>query len=210
VTGWFISGTDTEVGKTHVTAGLAHALRLQGRTVCALKPLATGEGPPGSDASLIGEAAGHEPRIHTCLPTPAAPDRAAHIAGTVIDPPALLEWIRAQGEPQDTMLIEGVGGWTVPITSQYRISDLARDLQLPIIVVAANRLGVLNHAVLTVEAIEGLGLKVAALVLNDHFALDPNLAEWNHEDLQRLLEHHCPVIRWSGSDLDADRLLAAL
>ena len=69
--GWFITGTDTEVGKTAVTAGLAAALRAKGAPVAAIKPLATGSDGPGEDATIIAQAAGHSPKVHTCLPTPA-------------------------------------------------------------------------------------------------------------------------------------------
>jgi dethiobiotin synthetase len=191
VNGWFITGTDTDVGKSVVTAGLAAALRLRGRPVSALKPLASGSAPPGPDAELIARSAAHPPRVHTCLATPAAPHRAAAIAGVNIDLEAVLDWVRAHaGEPT---LVEGVGGWTVPISPTARVSDMAIALGFPVIVVAANRLGVLNHSILTVEAIQSSGLSVAALVLNDHFSTDPKLAAWNHEDLNRALS--CSVIR---------------
>jgi len=190
--GWFITGTDTEVGKTVVTAGLAAALRKEGHAVRAIKPLATGSAPPGEDATQIAEAAGHTPLVHTCLPIPAAPHRAAALARTQIDFEALVHWTtQHQGSPT---LVEGVGGWTVPLTQQHRVSDLAAALGLPVIVVAANKLGVLNHSILTVEAILADGLEVSAVILNDHFSSSPDLAEWNHQDLTAALD--VPILRF--------------
>ncbi len=194
MTGWFITGTDTEVGKTAVTASIAATLRASGATVAAVKPLATGSAAPGEDATIIAQAAGHAPRVHTCLPTPAAPHRAAVLAGHTLSFQSILSWVREQdGSP---ILVEGVGGWTVPITADKRVSDLAVELGLPVIVVAANRLGVLNHTLLTVEAVLASGLHVAAVVLNDHFTSDDALADWNHADLSSALP--CPVVRFSS------------
>lgn len=208
--GWFITGTDTEVGKTQVTAGLARALRRRDCLVRALKPLATGEPPPGSDATSIAQAAGHAPLVHTTFPTPAAPARAATLAGTQLDPQAIVAWVRAQATDSPTLLVEGVGGWTVPITQTYRVSHLAQDLALPVVLVAANRLGVLNHTLLSAEAIHASGLPLAAIVLNDHFSRDSALANWNQEDLRQALGNECPIVRWNGGEEDEDRLLSAL
>jgi dethiobiotin synthetase len=192
VSGWFVTGTDTGVGKTAVTAALAATLKARGEPVAALKPIATGSDGPGQDAVLIARAAGHAPRVHTCLPAAAAPHRAAVLAGAPVDFGAVLAWVRDQiGDP---LLVEGVGGWTVPITPTRRVSDLATALSLPVIVVAPNRLGVLNHTLLTVEAIQAAGLPIAAVVLNDHFSADPDLARWNHEDLRAALD--CKIIRF--------------
>ncbi len=192
--GWFITGTDTEVGKTAVTAGLAAAAREKGHEVMAVKPIATGSAPPGEDATAIARAAGHGPRIHTCLPEPVAPHRAAILADTSVDLADLVTWV--QGHPADLLLVEGVGGWAVPLTGTARVKDLAVSLGLPVIVVAANRLGVLNHTLLTVDAVVSSGLRVAAVVLNDHFSSDPRLADWNHTDLEQSLD--CAVLRFES------------
>ena len=194
MSGWFITGTDTEVGKTAVTAGLAAALRVNGSDVAAIKPLATGSEGPGEDALIIAKAAGHAPRVHTCLPTPAAPHRAALLAGQALDFDAVLRWTHSQSG--DPLLVEGVGGWTVPITAHKRVSDLAVGLGFPVVVVAANRLGVLNHTLLTVEAVLASGLALAGVVLNDHFSTRPELADWNHADLSAALD--CAVIRFAS------------
>jgi dethiobiotin synthetase len=181
--GLFVTATDTGAGKTVVTAALAAALRARGLPVRAAKPLATGEPPPGDDARLLARAAGHAPLNHTCLPTPAAPRRAAQLAGVDVDLDGAVAWLRGLGAP---LLVEGVGGWEVPIVGDRRVADLGRALGLPVLVVAPNRLGVLNHVLLTVAAVRARGLWVAGVVLDagvDRPA-DPALQAWNADDLR--------------------------
>jgi len=181
----FITGTDTEVGKTIVTACLAAAFRARGQHPKALKPLATGSKGPGDDARLIAAAAGHEPRVFACFPEPASPERAAKQAGITIDDDGFLDWISAQtGDP---ILVEGVGGWAVPLTPALTVEDLAIRLGHPVVVVAANRLGMLNHTMLTVEAVRESGLELAGVVINNALGEPSDLQEWNIEDLERWL-----------------------
>lgn len=200
----FVTGTDTDAGKTVVTAAIAAALRARGRTVWALKPLATGGPPPGDDATRISAAAGHPPQVFQTAPVPASPERAFQEAG--ITPPtldALLGWIRAfEG---DDLLVEGVGGWEVPLGGGPRVSDLAEALGYPVVVVAGNRLGVISHTLLTVEAIQRRGLTVRGVVLNDvPGGAEPPLRDWNLTDLRAQLR--CPVLPFSqlqaGAPLD--------
>lgn len=189
--GLLVTGTDTEVGKTHVSACLAAALAAHStRPVWALKPLATGEAWPGTDARLIARAAGHAPAVFACFDEPASPERAASLQGLGIDPAAVLQWIRGH---TGFRLVEGVGGFEVPLTAEWRVSDLAEDLGWPVLLVAANRLGVLNHTLLSAQAIQARGLRLAGVVLVDAFGCKPSLAHGNHEDLCRHLS--APVIR---------------
>lgn len=183
----FVTGTDTEVGKSVVTAALAAGLRAAGVPVRAAKPLASGGEPPGEDATLLGIGGGHPPLVHTCLPTPAAPARASRQDGVPLDPAAITRWCRALESRDHAVLVEGVGGWRVPLADGWCVDDLARDLGHPIVVVAANRLGVLNHTVLTVEAVRAAGLDVVGVVLNDAFDCPPELAAWNRDDLRAML-----------------------
>ena len=206
VTRLFITGTDTEVGKTYVTCAIACALVAQGHRPRAIKPLATGEPSPGSDAVRIAEAAEHPPKVHTCLPSAAAPARAAAVAGVDIDFDDVVEWIRIQSNDADPLLVEGVGGWMVPITARHHVADLAAALAFPVLVVAANRLGVLNHTVLTVDAICAAGLSIAAVVLNDWPGTDPQLAGWNHADLRTALAGQIPVVRIEHNPSSADQV----
>lgn len=189
--GLFITGTDTEVGKTVVTAAIAASLRAQGTPVRALKPLASGGTAPGEDATMLGEAAGHAPLVHLHLQEPAAPARAARLEGIEIEPEHLLGWVRASsaGGPA---LVEGVGGFEVPLARGFRVSDLATRLGLPVLIVAANRLGVLNHSLLTVAAVRARGLDPVGIVLNDAFDCEPQLAAWNRDDLRA--ESRLPVM----------------
>jgi dethiobiotin synthase len=178
--GVFVTGTDTDVGKTVVSALLVRALRASGASVSALKPFATGEDGPGADARALAEAAGHEPRVFQSFATPAAPERAAIEAGATVDVGAAIRWVL--GQP-GTLVVEGVGGFEVPLDRTHRVSDFARALRLPVIVVARNRLGVLSHTLLTVDAVVRAGLVVQAVVLNDALEAGP-LLDWNAADLQ--------------------------
>lgn len=181
----FVTGTDTGVGKTVVAAALAAALADAGVRVRALKPVASGVAPgqAGEDAATLGEAAGHPPSGLVRLAAPLSPHRAAELEGARIEPSAVLAWIGAcRGE---VTLVEGAGGFEVPITLRWRMSDLAVALGWPVLVVAANRLGTLNHTLLTVEAVRRRGLLVAGVVLVDH-AVD-DASPHNADDLRRLL-----------------------
>lgn len=189
--GLFITGTDTDVGKTVVTACIAAALRAGGRAPTAVKPLATGSPPPGTDAEIIAAAAGHGPKVFACFPEPASPERAARQAGIELDDEGFLNWMLAQrGDP---LLVEGVGGWAVPLNRSMTVEDLALRLRLPVVVVAANRLGVLNHALLTAEAVRECGLTLAGVVINNGTTPPTPLQDWNVDDLRRWLGPATPV-----------------
>lgn len=185
--GLFITGTDTDVGKTAVTAMLAAAWRSARGPITALKPLATGSAPPGDDARLLGLAAGHPPRVHTCLPVPAAPTRAAAEASALVSMESVVQWIRRHPGPK---LVEGVGGFRVPLAVGWDVARLAHTLQLPVVIVAANRLGVLSHTLLTVDAVRAQGLAIAGVVLNS--------------GAPRSVEHRTGLGRWNLVDLQAE------
>lgn len=200
----FITGTDTDVGKTIVTACLAAAFRARGQQPRAVKPLATGSKGPGDDAKFIAAAAGHEPRVFACFPEPASPERSAKQAGITIDDDGFLDWMCAQtGDP---MLVEGVGGWAVPLTPALTVEDLAMRLGHRVVVVAANRLGMLNHTILTVEAVRESGLQLAGVVVNNALGESSDLQDWNIDDLNRWLGPETPIatIGTVGIDQQAD------
>lgn len=197
----FITGTDTEVGKTVITAALARAARTSGGVVAA-KPVASGvpPGEPGEDAARIAAAAGHAPLSFASFETPVSPHRAAELEGRSV-PDDLLERIR--GLHADTVLVEGVGGWAVPICLDppLWVSDLAHATGGAVVVVADDRLGVLNHTLLTVAAIRREGLPIAAVVLNRRAAAEQDASRsFNLEDLRRLLD--VPVV--AAPTLDPD------
>ncbi len=211
--GLFITGTDTEVGKTVITACLSAGLRARGRRPRAVKPLATGSEGPGEDATAIAKAAGHPPAVFACFPEPASPERAARQANIELDDEGFLNWMRAQqGDP---LLVEGVGGWAVPLTPSLTVEDLAMTLGLPVIIVSANRLGMLNHTLLTAEAVRDSGLKLAGVVVNNGPDASSPLQDWNIEDLRSWLGPGTPlavVNHIKESDLAGagERILTAL
>jgi dethiobiotin synthetase len=205
--GVFVTGTDTDVGKSVVTAALASALRHAGIPVRALKPVASGvpSGLPGEDAALLGRAAGHAPASLVRLVTPVSPHRAANLEGVAIDAEALLRWIRENSGR--VTLVEGAGGWEVPITPHFRMSQLARALGWPVLVVARNKLGVLNHTLLTVEAIRHRGLVAAGVVLVGD-AGDPSCAHNAHDLAEALGDVAVRTMPWLP-DLEDATLAAA-
>lgn len=204
----WVTGTDTGAGKTACTACLAAAFRERGLSVRALKPIASGV-PPGTcgeDALLLALGGGHEPLVHTRLETPVSPHRAAILEGRPLDLGAVGGWIASQAA--DVVLVEGVGGWRVPLDlAGAQLRDLVALAPGEIVVVAPDRLGTLNHTRLTVEAIRADGLAVAAIVLNGGVGapVDPS-RRWNEEDLRALVD--VPLVRIGAADLADVRSLA--
>lgn len=179
---FFITGTDTDVGKTTVAAGLLRAARLAGLSTAAVKPVAAGceltaAGLRNSDAlALLAECS--EPLSYAEVnPVALAPAIAPHIAAQEVaislDVASLAGAVQAVLARQaDFTLVEGAGGWCVPLSDSSTLADLAIALQLPVIVVVAVRLGCINHALLTVAAIQRDGLQVAGWVAN---LLEPHM-----------------------------------
>jgi dethiobiotin synthetase len=160
--GFFVTGTDTGVGKTWMTAALVHALAARGLRVAGMKPLACGghatsDGWRHADAELLMRYASVALPYATVNPVllrePIAPHIAARQAGLRLSAAALLETCSTLEKKLDYLLIEGVGGWEVPLNDDETTADFARLLGLPVILVAGIRLGCLNHALLTCEAI---------------------------------------------------------
>jgi dethiobiotin synthetase len=198
--GIFITGTDTGVGKTFVACGLAALLRESGYRVGVMKPAETGcaqrdgELVP-EDALRLRQASGcAEPIEKICpyrLPEPLAPSIAAERAGVRIDVDHLLAVYRDISSEHDVTIVEGAGGLMVPLLPSFTYADLARVLKLPIIVVAANRLGAINHLLLTLEHASCKGLTVLGYVLN-RVTNEPSLAtETNREVLSGLTGAPC-------------------
>ncbi|MBV6285743.1 dethiobiotin synthase [Pseudomonas aegrilactucae] len=173
---YFIAGTDTDVGKTTIAAGLLHAAGLAGLSTLGAKPVASGcsvtpKGLRNVDAlALMAQSSIELPyaQVNPFAFEPAiAPHLAAREAGVALSVQALLAPMRevlAQGA--DFTLIEGAGGWRVPLSDQANLSDLAIALQLPVILVVGVRLGCINHALLSAEAIARDGLPLAGWVAN--------------------------------------------
>jgi dethiobiotin synthetase len=165
---FFITGTDTGVGKTHVTSLLLRAFNEAGRPALGYKPLACGD---RLDADRL-KAAGADPSLPldainpVFYRVPASPMAAAMIENRAPDIPAVRAGFDSLRARAGTVLVEGAGGWLVPISATYSMADLATDLDLPVLVVVNNKLGALNHTLLTVEAIVARGLHCAGLFLN--------------------------------------------
>jgi len=179
--GFFITGTDTGVGKTWMTAALLHALTAYGWRVAGLKPLACGgmatsAGWRNEDAELLMQHASVALPYATVNPfllrEPIAPHIAARQAGLRLTAAALHESCTTVEEEMDWVLIEGVGGWEVPINDHETTAHFARLLSLPVIMVVGIRLGCLNHALLSCDAILGQRLKLAGWIAN---IIDPDM-----------------------------------
>jgi dethiobiotin synthetase len=160
-----VTGTDTGVGKTVVAAGLARALARSGVRTVAIKPIETGVGGV-EDGVLLAEASGQPvPRAALVRLGPAVtPALAADVDGVELDFDGLVASIRRHAEGAEVAIVEGAGGLLAPITWRHNALDLARALDALVVVVAADRLGTINHTLLTLRALEGVD--VAALVLS--------------------------------------------
>ena len=166
---YFITGTDTGAGKTYVTALLLESIRAEGRSAAGYKPISCGD---REDAEALLAASTPAPQLSidrinpVHLKTPAAPLAAAMIENQPVDLTLIKETYAELAGEFDQVLVEGAGGWEVPISDGYNISDLAAELGLPVLVVVNNRLGALNHTILTARAIASRGLECAGIILN--------------------------------------------
>ena len=180
---FFVTGTDTEIGKTTVAAGLLHAAKLAGLSTAAAKPVASGcvltaDGLRNDDAlALLGEctvALRYEEVNPLAFEPAIAPHLAAREVGVLLDVAALQGPVQAiLGKRADFTLIEGAGGWRVPLAGQATLSDVAIALKMPVILVVGVRLGCINQALLTAEAILRDGLPLAGWVAN---LVDPQIS----------------------------------
>ncbi len=170
--GLFVTATDTGVGKTVVAASILAALRARGERVAAFKPVLTGTDEPPDpawppDDALLAAAAGM--RAEDVAPArfgpPVSPHLAAALAGAPLDPDALRTAFAERAAEADVVIAEGVGGLLVPLAPDYLVRDLARDLALPLVIVARPGLGTINHTLLTLEAARAVGLAVAGIVI---------------------------------------------
>jgi dethiobiotin synthetase len=171
VRGLFVTGTDTEVGKTVVTAAITAALAATSAAVAAFKPVVTGLDAPAPgqppDHELLAACAGMaaEDVAPLRFGPPLSPHLAGELAGVPIEPAALVAAARRNAR-RGTLIAEGVGGLLVPLTPDgYLVRDLIAELALPVVIAARPGLGTINHTLLTIEAARGAGLDVRAVVL---------------------------------------------
>ena len=170
--GFFVTGTDTEVGKTHVTCALLHATRQRGLTAVGMKPIAAGVEADGRNGDVVQllTASSIAPPLEWMNPflydPPIAPHIAARESGRPIDMEVIRWTYRQLGTLAEVVWVEGVGGFRVPLDERYDTADLAQALGLPVVLVVGMRLGCINHALLTAEVLAARGLPLAAWVAN--------------------------------------------
>jgi len=173
---FFITGTDTGLGKTHFTAWLVRAWRRAGIDAVALKPIASGD---REDALALQRAMDARLTLDEINPLhfrePAAPLVAAELENRTIDFPKLNATVRDTAARFTHVAVEGVGGWRVPLAKNYEVREWARDLALPVVIVARGTLGTLNHTLLTVESISSAGNTCAGIVVNAGPETSPDL-----------------------------------
>lgn len=169
--GLFITATDTGAGKTFCTVLLLHHLReVSGLDAVGFKPICCGG---REDAETLHAASGGDVVLTlnevnpVWLRTPAAPYAAAMVEGRPVDLAMVRETFATLTARHGFVVVEGIGGWRVPIERSFTVADLAAEMALPVVVVVRNRLGALNHAALTVEAVRTAGLNCAGFVFND-------------------------------------------
>jgi dethiobiotin synthetase len=173
--GFFVTGTDTGVGKTLVAVALTRALVARGLRTAVMKPVAAGalltpDGPRNDDALALSAASNVDAPYAEVNPwllaTPASPHLAARADGVSIDVGTILTAYRRLAARADVVLVEGAGGWLAPISATATMADIAASLALPVILVVGMRLGCLNHALLTRDAIRARGVPFAGWIAN--------------------------------------------
>ena len=201
--GVFVTATDTGVGKTFLSGAIAAQLRAEGLRVGVAKPVLTGLDDPGPhDHELLGATP-----AYTFRPA-VSPHLAAELAGTPLDPEALLANARAAAEGNDAVVVEGVGGLLVPLAEGFDVRDLAVGLGLPVVVAARPGLGTINHTLLTLEVARAAALDVRAVVLTPWPDAPSVMERSNRDTLARAAAVHVlerdgdaarlPVAQWLG------------
>ncbi|MGB0445087.1 MAG: dethiobiotin synthase [Porticoccaceae bacterium] len=196
----FITGTDTDIGKTLIATGLLEAANKQGKRTAAIKPVAagcsdTGEGPQNEDALMLQAAASTELSYQQVNPValdePMAPHIAAKEQGKQLSANRLTGFCRGITLlPVDLVVIEGAGGWRVPLNNRESMAEIPKQLNAEVVLVVGLKLGCINHALLTAQAIRSDGLKIAGWVANtideDMLRLDENI-----DTLKQLIDEPC-------------------
>ena len=196
---YYITGTDTAIGKSVASAALLHALRGRGLHAVGMKPVASGcemtaDGWRNEDALLLQQASDPVPAYRDvnpyALPNPLAPELAAADAGVSIELQPIVEAHARLAAVADAVVVEGVGGWAAPLTASLDQLDVVRALELPVVMVVGLRLGCINHARLTARAIVEDGAQLVGWIAND---IDPAMArsDDNFVILQRVLPVPC-------------------
>ena len=196
----FITGTDTGVGKTHTAVQLLRLLRAAGTNCAGMKPICCGD---RRDAELLLKASGDNLTIDDVNPvwlkTPAAPIVGSLLEEVNINIEQILAAFRALQNRMEHIIVEGVGGWLVPIRSDYFVSDLVVEMGLPVLVVSQNRLGCLNHTALTVRSVLQHKLPCVGVALNGVPDTSDTAAVTNADILKKIL--NVPLLSGLGENL---------
>ncbi|MBT7374661.1 MAG: dethiobiotin synthase [Porticoccaceae bacterium] len=215
----FVTGTDTDAGKTVVATGLLAAAKQAGLSTAAIKPVAAGcedngEGLQNTDALQLQAAASYQLPYQQVNPVALQAAIAPHIAaqeqGKTLSASRLVGYCRGLGLlPVDMLLAEGAGGWRVPLNNRETLADVARELNCQVILVVGLRLGCINHALLTAEAVRRDGLTIAGWVGNTIDPEMPRIAE-NIATLRRLIKEPCLGIVPRLNDLNPELVASYL
>lgn len=197
---YFVTGTDTGIGKSVASATLLHALRAQGLRAVGMKPVASGcedtpDGLRNEDALLLQGASDPRPAYADVNPyalrPPLAPELAAADAGIEVRLPPLLDAYARLAAQADAVVVEGVGGWEAPLSASLDQADLARAIDAEVVLVVGMRLGCINHARLTARAVAAGGLRLAGWIANE---VDPHMER--RDDNFRLLLQRIDAPCW--------------
>ena len=189
--GLFITGTDTGVGKTLISGGIASVLRQQGLKVGVFKPIASGCRDEGvlisDDTEFLAMCADADYSLSIISPvtfkTPAAPITCVQVEGRAIDYEEIVTAYTYLCENTDVVIVEGIGGAMVPLDAEHTVLDLAAEFDLPTVIVARPNLGTINHSLLTIAAARNGGLPVAGLVISGYNAFEADIAEETSPDV---------------------------
>ena len=216
--GYFITGTDTEVGKTWISLGIVEALKQQGKDVGVMKPVSAGcertdSGLRNEDALLLQKTSNIKLDYKTINPLAFEPPIAPHIAAESenirIDVESLHQHFKTIQQQSDCVVVEGAGGWLVPLNDFQTLADLAARINLPVILVVGMRLGCLNHALLSVESIRNSGLPLAGWIANQ-VTPEMNCLKENIKTLQQMIDApmlgHIPFLETLDSKTIAEQL----
>jgi dethiobiotin synthetase len=204
--GVFVTGTDTEVGKTIVAAAIAAAAVERGMRIAAFKPVVTGLDEPvvdwPRDHELLASVANAGQSAEDVSPHRYGPAVSPHLAESLanesVDPDALVEAARREADRADALVVEGVGGLLVPLTNDYLVRDFAGELSLPVVIAARPGLGTISHSLLTIEAARAVALRIQAVVLTPWPDEPTEMQRSNMETIERFGE--VPVIGLPRTD----------
>lgn len=206
----FLTGTGTGVGKTFVAIELLHWLRSRGIRAAGMKPICCGD---REDARRLLAASAEGISIEELNPvwlqSPVAPSVAAQIEQVEINVGRIRNCFSSLSERFDTVIVEGVGGWLVPITADLFVSDFAKQLELPVAIVSENRLGCLNHVLLTLESVQRRGLVCAGVILNRTNGPKDLAQSTNEMELRRLLKGISLVVIGEKTEVNLQEIFAA-